>query len=81
MDLPNWFLNPFIFLESTAFCDREFYKCKLCEEVLLCVLQFVISVIQICVTYCNFSCPFLLYRQKATHNFVLVHLSFLIQCY
>lgn len=28
------------------------------------------------VTYCNFSCPFLLYRHKASYNFVLGHLSF-----
>lgn len=28
------------------------------------------------VTYCNFPCPFLLYRHKASYNFVLGHLSF-----
>lgn len=28
------------------------------------------------VTYCNFSCPFLLYRHKDSYSFVLGHLSF-----
>lgn len=28
------------------------------------------------VTYCNFSCPFLPYRHKASYSFVLGHLSF-----
>lgn len=76
VDLSNWFLNPFIFLASTAPCDSEFYKCKLCEEVLLCVLSFVVWMTWICLCLAVISLVLSCCIDQTSYNFVLVHLSF-----
>lgn len=84
MDLSNWFLNPCIFLESLQHlvtvnfinvnCVKRFFS-------FMCSVVCDMDDLDMFVNYCNFSCPFLLYRHKDSYNFVLGHLSFLIQCY
>lgn len=79
MDLSNWFLNPCIFSESLQHIVTVNFVNVNCVEKLF---SFVCSVVcdmddlDMFVTSCNFTCPFLLHRRKDSYNFVLGHLSF-----
>lgn len=68
----------YIFGISTASCDSEFINVNCVKRFFSFVCSVVCDMddLDMFVTYCNFSCPFLLHRHKDSYNFVLGHLSF-----